>query len=302
MSILEIQNVSKSFGRFKAVDKVSFTVQAGQIHGLLGPNGAGKTTTIRMIMNIILPDEGHIRLFGQAMNEELKTKIGYLPEERGIYPKMRVRELLVFLGELHGISRSLARLKSQQWLQKLEIGHTENKKVEELSKGMQQKLQFIGTILHDPELLILDEPFSGLDPVNVNLLKDIMLDFKAQGKAIVFSTHMMDAAERLCDEIVMIDHGKKVLDGSLSAIKNQYGKDAIHIEYKGDGNYLKKADIIHKLDDYGNYAELELKEGVSLNAFFSDAIKHLEVIKIDTRKSSLNEIFISLAGEGEDHE
>jgi len=244
MSILEIKNISKSFNGFKAVDDVSFEVNTGRVYGILGPNGAGKTTTIRMIMNILMPDSGTILLFDQEMKDALKSKIGYLPEERGLYPKMKVRELMIFMGELHGLNTSDAKSKTDFWLEKMEISEKAENKVEELSKGMQQKLQIISTIIHDPQLIILDEPFSGLDPVNVNLVKNIMIELKEQNKAIMLSTHMMEAAEKLCDEVLMINKGKKVLDGELKKIQTEYGKNSIHLEFDGDGKFIQSLPMV----------------------------------------------------------
>ncbi len=296
MALLEVEHITKSYGSFKAVDDVSFTVEAGKIYGMLGPNGAGKTTTIRMIMNILVPDSGHIRLFNQPISEESKARIGYLPEERGLYQKMKIYDLLTFFAELHGLSGNTAKQNVLHWLARLEISNWADNKVEELSKGMQQKLQFIATILHNPDLVILDEPFSGLDPVNVNLLKEIMLEFKEAGKTIIFSTHMMDAAEKLCDDILMINKGKKVLDGPIHDIRAQYGKNSMRLEYTGDGNVLKSITGIERLLDYGNYADVELNEGFSGNDFLKEILPFLQVNSFSTRQSSLNEIFLQLAG------
>lgn len=298
MVLLEVKNISKAFGDFKAVDGVSFTVEQGHIYGMLGPNGAGKTTTIRMVMNILIPDSGDIRLFGEAMNDGLKAKIGYLPEERGLYQKMKVRELLIFLGELHGLAAYLAKQKAEEWLEKLELGDRAENKVEELSKGMQQKLQFISSIIHEPELIILDEPFSGLDPVNVNLFKNIMLEFKAQGKAIMFSTHMMEAAEKLCDEILMINCGKKVLDGSLQSIQSHHGKNSLHMEFDGDGANLKSLPMIQEFNQFSNYVEVQLKDGIKPNEFLKLALEQVQITKMEAHKSSLTEIFLKLVGKG----
>jgi len=302
MAILEVEKISKSFGALKAVNEVSFSVEQGHIYGLLGPNGAGKTTAIRMIMNILIPDAGRIALFGQNMNDRLKNKIGYLPEERGVYPKMKVLDLLVFMGELHGLSAKSAAEEAGVWLERFELSSRAENKVEELSKGNQQKLQFISTIIHNPELIILDEPFSGLDPVNVNVLREIMLNIKEQGKAIIFSTHVMEAAEKLCDEILMINNGLKVLDGPLTDIQNRHGKNSFHLEYRGNGEALKQLSGVRRLNDFGNYAEIQLQDGVSANAFLKQIVDQVEIIGLQTRKSSLNEIFIELAGGGNDHE
>lgn len=302
MAILQVQHIFKSFGKLTAVDDVSFSVDGGHVYGLLGPNGAGKTTTIRMIMNIIVPDSGSIRLFDKKMNDALKHNVGYLPEERGVYPKMKVRNLLVFIGELHGLSHKQALESTSYWLERFELNERALDKVQELSKGNQQKLQFINTVIHDPQFIILDEPFSGLDPVNVNLLKEIILEFKSKNKAIIFSTHQMETAEKLCDEILMIDKGRKVLDGDLQEIQNQYGKNSFQIEYEGDGQFMKNLSAVRKFDDFGNYAEIQLNDNISPNDFLRQILDKIQIISLQSRKSSLNEIFIQLAGGGKDEE
>ncbi len=296
MSILEISNISKSYVDFKAVDDVSFSVNSGSIYGMLGPNGAGKTTTIRMIMNIIIPDKGDITIFGDKMTDQMKNRIGYLPEERGLYPKMTVLDILIFFGELQGMKKNETIEKSKYWLNKLEISEWESNKVEELSKGMQQKIQFIATIMHDPEIVILDEPFSGLDPINVQLLKNIILDLKKEGKAILFSTHMMDTAEKICDEILLINKSKKVLDGDLLEIKKEHGTNSIQIEYDGDGQFIKNLSEIISFDDYGNYLEVKLEPSFSTQEFLKLLVDKIEVRRFQTMESSLNDIFIEIAG------
>ena len=300
MPILQVKNIFKSFGKLIAVDDVSFSVDKGHVYGLLGPNGAGKTTTIRMIMNIIVPDSGSILLFDRKMNDALKQTVGYLPEERGVYPKMKVRDLLVFIGEMHGLTYKQAQKNSSYWLERFELNNRADDKIEELSKGNQQKLQFINAIIHDPQFIILDEPFSGLDPVNVNLLKEIILEFKNKNKGIIFSTHQMETAEKLCDEILMINRGKKVLDGDLLKIQNQYGKNSFQIEYEGDGRFMSELSSVRNYDDFGNYAEIQLKENISPNDFLKQIIDKIQIISLQSRKSSLNEIFIQLAGGGRD--
>ncbi len=296
MAILEVAGISKQYGNLTAVDQVSFSVKRGQVYGMLGPNGAGKTTTIRMIMNIILPDSGSIKLFDESLTDALKSKIGYLPEERGLYPKMKVERLLHFLGELNGMSPASARQKTNEWLERFDLSSSRDKKVQELSKGMQQKLQFISTIMHDPELIILDEPFSGLDPVNVNMVKNIMLEMKEKGKAIMLSTHMMETAEKLCDQVLMINKGEKVLDGNLAEIQKTYGKNAVNLSYNGDGTFIKNLPFVKKVDDYGQYIEVELNDGSKPNQLLKEILDKVEVNSMQTQKSSLNEIFISLAG------
>jgi len=226
---IELSRVSKSFGKFRAVDDLSFVVPRGTVFGLLGPNGAGKTTTIRMTMNITAPDSGDIRILGHPMDRKTQEQIGYLPEERGLYRRMKVLDHLLFLAAIKGVSREDAKKRIAEWLDKMELRPWLNKKVDELSKGMQQKIQFIATIVHDPEVLILDEPFSGLDPINVNLIRNFLLEFRAGGKTIVFSTHVLEQAEKLCDHICLITKSKKVLDGDLKELKRRYAGNVIRL-------------------------------------------------------------------------
>lgn len=298
MTILEVNGISKSFNGVQAVKDVSFKIEPGQIHGILGPNGAGKTTTIRMIMNILVPDSGSIRLFDQSLNEGLKHKIGYLPEERGLYQKMKVKDLIYFMAELHKMELAKAKEKCDYWLDKMQLSIKAESKVEELSKGMQQKIQIISTIIHEPDLLIFDEPFSGLDPVNVNLIKNIMIELKEQNKAIMFSTHMMDAAEKLCDEVIMINNGEKILDGNLEKIRKEYGKNSIQVEFEGDGKFIKSLPIISKCDYYSNYVELELNDSCTTNELLTALIDKIKINEVKSQSSSLNEIFIALADGG----
>lgn len=299
MSILEVNNIYKKYGDYYAVKDVSFNVGNGNVYGILGPNGAGKTTTIRMIMNIIQPDTGKISLFGKHMNDGLKSKIGYLPEERGLYKKMKCIDVLIFLGELHEMGRTAAKESALIWLDKFHLSDNKNNRVDELSKGMQQKLQIIATIMHSPDLIILDEPFSGLDPVNLNLVKDIIVDLKKEGKAIMFSTHMMDSAEKLCDDILMINKGSKVMDGKLNDILNQHGKNSIQIEFNGNENVFKSSKLLDKVESYPNYVEVELKGQYSANDLLKEVLDKVDIISVKTRNTSLNEIFLELAGGSE---
>jgi ABC-2 type transport system ATP-binding protein len=221
-SAISLSGVVKRYGKFTAVDHIDLDVPRGVTFGLLGPNGAGKTTTIRMIMNITRPDEGRILVLGEPMNEKLQERIGYLPEERGLYRKMRVVDQLLFLGEIKGVDKDTAMKRLSPWIDSMDLRPWLMKKTEELSKGMQQKVQFLGTLVHDPDILILDEPFSGLDPMNVILLKDFLAEFKRQGKTVIFSTHVLEQAERLCDRIALLYRSKKLLDGTVREIKELY--------------------------------------------------------------------------------
>ena len=226
---IELQDVSKYFGKFPAVDALSLSVPQGVVYGLLGPNGAGKTTTIRMVMNITAADSGEIRVLGSPMTRETQNRIGYLPEERGLYRKMKVVDHLFFLAAIKEVPRETARQRVAEWADKLELKPWLKKKVDELSKGMQQKVQFIATVIHDPEILILDEPFSGLDPINTAIIKEYLSDFRKRGKTIVFSTHVLEQAEKLCDEICLLARSKKILEGNLRDLKRRFSKDLLHL-------------------------------------------------------------------------
>jgi ABC-2 type transport system ATP-binding protein len=292
MRVLEVKSISKSFGDLRAVDNISFFMEEGSVFGLLGPNGAGKTTTIRMIMNIIIPDSGNVMVMGENNSKNTMNYIGYLPEERGIYRKMKVGEVLIFLSELKSMNRHEAKKQIDYWLKRLDLIDWKKKKIEELSKGMQQKLQFIATILHKPKLLILDEPFLGLDPINTNLIKEIILEMKKQGTTIIFSTHLMDSAEKLCDEIMLINKGKNILSGKLSDIKKGFGKKNIHLEYDGKDDFLTSSEMIKKFDNFGNYVEVQLKKDTNSQDFLNEIVNSIAIKKFEIVEPSLNDIFI----------
>ena len=296
MNALEIEGISKKFGDFYAVKKLSFEIPSGTIYGLLGPNGAGKTTTIRMVMSIIIPDEGSIKVLNRRMDEEMKERVGYLPEDRGLYPKMKVGELLLFLAEIKGLKSSEARKEIDFWLERFDLSDWKSKKVEELSRGMQQKLQFIVTVIHQPELIILDEPFSGLDPVNTKLLKDIMLEMKEKGRTIVFSTHRMEQVEMICDNICLINKAERVLEGNLSQIKKQYGKNTVVLDYDGEANFIKNFPEIEKIDDYGKFMEIRLKEKSSPQDLLPKLVGKISINKYEVKEPTLNAIFIEKVG------
>ena len=297
--ILELNSLVKEFDKKKAVDNISFSLNRGEILGLLGPNGAGKTTTIRMIMNIIVPDSGEIKILGKNFNENLKNKIGYLPEERGLYRKLKVMDTIEFFGELKGMKTNDIKNKAEVLLAKFNLLDYKDKKVEELSKGMAQKLQIIITIIHSPELLILDEPFSGLDPVNIEMVKDIILEKKKEGVSIIFSTHLMDFAEKLVDNVVMINKGKKVLDGELTEIKSQFGKRFVKINYEGDSAFLSSLPYIQSFKDYGNEIEIELKNIEDKDKLLKDISSKFSINSFILTEPSLNNIFIRKVKEGE---
>ena len=295
---LLLNGLVKDFDGKRAVDQISFTARKGEILGLLGPNGAGKTTTIRMIMNIIAPDQGTIEILGRPFSEKMKENIGYLPEERGLYRKMKVMDILVFLGELKGLKANMIRERSRLLLQKFDLDHYEQKKVEELSKGMAQKLQIIATILHEPELLILDEPFSGLDPLNIELVTRILLEKKKEGVSIILSTHLMEYAEKIVDSVVMISQGRKVLDGKLTEIKAQYGRKFIHIEYEGDVTFMSGLDYVKGYKDYGREMEIELIDLADKNRLLKELSARISLNAFQLTEPSLQHIFIRKVNEG----
>lgn len=295
---LLLNGLVKDFDGKRAVDRISFTARKGEILGLLGPNGAGKTTTIRMIMNIIAPDQGTIEILGRPFSEKMKDNIGYLPEERGLYRKLKVMDVLVFLGELKGLKADMIRERSRRLLQQFDLDQYAQKKVEELSKGMAQKLQIIATILHEPELLILDEPFSGLDPLNIELVTRILLEKKKEGVAIILSTHLMEYAEKIVDSVVMIDQGRKVLDGKLTEIKARYGKKFIRIEYEGDGAFIATLDYIKSCKDYGREMEIELNDLADKNRLLKELSARISLNAFQLTEPSLQHIFIRKVNEG----
>jgi ABC-2 type transport system ATP-binding protein len=290
--VIEVQHLTKRYGPFTAVDDVTFTVERGEILGFLGPNGAGKTSTIRMMMRITFPDEGNIRILGDDLRAANLDRVGYLPEERGLYKKMRLGDQLIFFGELHGLSRHDARQRAGAWLERLGLLDRVLRPVEELSKGMQQKVQFIATILHEPELLILDEPFSGLDPVNANLLKDIILEYHRRGHTIIFSTHQMDTVEKLCDHICLINRGRVILQGTLSSVKQQYGKNGVSLRFSGDGAFLKSLPGVASFQDNGKELFLRLNDGVDPATVLDAARGRVAVTRFELAEPSVYDIFI----------
>lgn len=301
MYALEVKNLCKSFGSIKAVDNASFTVPEGSIFGLIGRNGAGKTTTIRMMMNIYLPDSGEVTLRGAKVGQEFKDKVGYLPEERGLYKKMKVIETLLFFAEIKGKSGRAIEKKANEYLKRFDLYDRRLTKVEELSKGNQQKIQFIATVLHDPDFIILDEPFSGLDPINTNLLREIIMEKKNEGKVIILSTHLMDFAEKMCDHLAMIDHGKVILQGSLTDIKAKYSQRNVSIVHDGDLSFLIGNPMIEKLSDFGNSTGIRVREQKNTQDLLKLLIdKDVNIKKFDANDISLQDIFVELAGKEED--
>lgn len=294
MKILKVDSISKKFGTYKAVDNISFEVEEGKIFGLLGPNGAGKTTIIRMITNIIAPDSGSIKIFDNDMNSSQQNYIGYLPEERGLYKKVKVIEQLEYFGRLKGLSKSEANKRAQYWLNKVGANGWENKKIQELSKGMAQKIQFVSTVMHDPKFMIFDEPFSGFDPINTELLKNILLEMKSNGKTIILSTHQMFQVEQLCDEVFMINKGKSVLYGNLREIKKNYGKNHLIIEFSGSGKFIKELDPKKIVDYSENRVEIRISDYDEAQVILKNALEGNEITKFIIDEPSLNEIFIDI--------
>ncbi len=291
---VQLQNVRKCYDEFVAVDNLTLSIRPGGIYGLLGPNGAGKTSTIRMIMGIIVPDAGQITIFGEPLSRAHMDQFGYLPEERGLYKKMKVLDHLVFLGQLKGMSAAEATKRANTWCERFEFTAWIGKKVEELSKGMQQKVQFIAAVLHDPRLIIMDEPFTGLDPANAVVLKDVLLEMAKSGKTILLSTHRMDQVERLCQSICLINHGRAVLEGDLNQIKARYGRRNVQIKYEGDARFLQDANLVQSFNNYGNYVEIHLAPGADSQELLRLASANARLDKFELMEPSLEEIFIDV--------
>jgi ABC-2 type transport system ATP-binding protein len=289
---IELEGVSKAFGRFKAVDDLSFRVPRGAMFGLLGPNGAGKTTTIRMIMSITAPDSGRIQILGHSMDRRTQNRIGYLPEERGLYRKMKVIDHLYFLAAITVVSRDGARQRIQGWLEKMELKPWLNKKVDELSKGMQQKIQFISTIVHDPDILILDEPFSGLDPLNVALMRDYFLEFRGRGKTIIFCTHVLEQAEKLCDEIILMARSKKILEGSVKELKRRNSAGLLKIAVNASLADVHSLPGVATAKAQDGQFVVELQPGVNQRDFLKRALDLHTVEAFSQKEPDLEEIYI----------
>ncbi len=296
MNAILLDKVCKFFGEVRAVDNLSVQVPVGSIYGFLGPNGAGKTTTIRIIMNIIRQDSGHIEIFGDGSIEQTKTRIGYMPEERGLYRKMTVRKVLAYFGAIKGMTNEQLANRIPFWLERIDLPNWADKKVEELSRGMHQKLQFAVTVINDPELLILDEPFSGLDPLNQELLKDIILEMRDEGKTIIFSTHVMHEAEKLCDSILLINRGKAVLDGRLDHIRSQHRSHSLSVELEGDTTFIKTLPIVTKVEPQGNRLEITLAENADSQQLLRALLDNVRVQAFEMKVPSLHEIFVNLVG------
>lgn len=297
MAVIEVKGINKSFGETVAVKDVSFEVTRGRIFGLLGPNGAGKTTAIRMINHILIPDSGSITINGIEVSPETQRMVGYMPEERGLYKKMKVGDQLIYLAQLKGLSHSKAKEAISYWLERFEASNWYNKTVGELSKGMSQKIQFIATIAHEPDIYIFDEPFSGLDPINSEMLKEIVLELRDKGKTVLFSTHRMEQVEQMCDEICLFNNGRTVLKGNLREIKSSFGKNTINLEFQGDPNFLDQLENVRINNRSKNFAEIRVLNGQDMQPILKTAMEHAEIYKFERVEPSLTEIFISTVGE-----
>ncbi len=296
MDAVLLNSLQKSFGEVRAVSNLSVTVPQASVYGFLGPNGAGKTTTLRMIMNIIRPDSGQVRIFGDCPVEQAKSRIGYMPEERGLYRKMTVAKVLSFFGAIKGLSRTELSGRVSKWLRRVELTDWAAKKVEELSRGMHQKLQFAVTAINEPELLILDEPFAGLDPLNTDLIKAIMLEMRDEGKTIIFSTHVMHEAEKLCDSILLINKGRAILDDSLAHIKSQRSSHIISAELEGDTDFIEKLSIVKAVKSEGDSFEITLAGNADTQQLLKVLVERLRVQRFEVKVPSLHEIFVDLVG------
>jgi len=296
---LIVEHISKSFAQFRAVDDLSMQVKEGSIFGFLGANGAGKTTTMRMILDILRPDSGQITWDGKNVNEIPRNMLGYLPEERGLYPKMRVDEQLLFLAQLNGLSKQAAKTALDEWLERFQINANRKKKIEELSKGNQQKVQFLATILHDPEILVMDEPFSGLDPVNANILKEAFLEMHRRGKTIIFSTHQLEQVEELCQDVVIINKGQSVVQGNVQEIKRQHGRNVIRLKLDDDleALWLDTLQGVRVDKRRRDYIEMHMEVGFNPNRIVEAALQHNARISLfELVEPSLTDIFIEAVG------
>jgi ABC-2 type transport system ATP-binding protein len=294
MNAVEIEHVTKTFGDHVAVDDLSLEVPAGTVYGFIGPNGSGKTTTLRMIMRILHPDTGVTRVLGETALGAATDRVGYLPEERGLYKQMRVRELLRFYAELKGFRNSRAAIDT--WLKHMDLADWADKKIQALSKGMAQKVQFIAAVVSRPELVLLDEPFSGLDPVNTEVLREAVLDLKRGGATVIFSTHDMAVAEKMCDFIFMIYQGRKVLDGTLASIQDRFGQDTVRVRLEGDGAALGDLPGVVKVTDFGHWRELRLGHGVDPQQLLAALMTRGRVSHFELAHPTLHDIFVRIAG------
>jgi ABC-2 type transport system ATP-binding protein len=294
--MIELRSVTRSFGRLRAVDGLSFAAREGEIFGLLGPNGAGKSTTIKMIMNILAPDSGTILFNGTPLKETDKDLIGYLPEERGLYRRVRINEMLLYLASLKNAARAAAERSLDDWLARFELTSWKTSRPEALSRGMALKVQFIAAVLHDPQFLLLDEPFSGLDPVSTDVLREAIIELAGRGKTILFSTHNMEVAERLCSRLLVIDHGREVLSGSLADIKTRHGRNTVTVEFDGAIDFDSLSGLVRNATRFPRWAEMELIEGASHQDVLRCLLEQVSVRRFEVASPSLHKIFVNLIG------
>lgn len=292
--LIELNSVTKSYDGITAVDGISFATEKGKIFGLIGPNGAGKTTIIRMIMNIIAPDTGEISFEGKLLGEEDKDRIGYLPEERGLYKKNTVHEILLYFGRLKNAPDTKLEERIDYWLQYFSLQEWKDRKIEELSKGMAQKIQFISAVAHDPDILFFDEPFSGLDPVSTDQLREAISSLASQGKTILFSTHIMDQAEKICSDILLIDHGQQILYGPVKEIKDRFGKRTVSIEFTGDASFVRGLPQVERLIEYPQFLEISLTADADADSLLCELAGRISIRKFEVSSPSLHNIFVSL--------
>ncbi len=292
--MLVVKNLTKKYKNVVAVNNLSFTVNEGKIFGLLGPNGAGKTTTIRTVLNIIKPTSGEISFYNRSISSNFFNEIGYLPEERGLYKKSRVKEVILYFAVLKNMSHAEAQKQSDYWLNKLGINQYKDNRIEELSKGNQQKVQFIISVIHNPKLLILDEPFTGFDPINQQLIRETILSFVSEGKLIILSTHLMDTAEKMCSEILLLNRGKEVCSGSLSQLKKSFGGNMVELGFEGSNEAINKLSYVKSVDNYNNYAEIQLEDSVEPYIFLRDIADKIKVNHFRIIEPTLNKIFIDM--------
>jgi ABC-2 type transport system ATP-binding protein len=289
---IALQGISKTFAGHVAVSDLSLEVPRGSVFGLLGPNGAGKTTTLRMVMDILGPDAGEIEILGRPADRAARDRIGYMPEERGLYPRMVLEEQLVFMAAIKGVPRREAERRLAPWLERLGLSDWRRRRTNELSKGMQQKAQFIATVLHEPDVLIMDEPMSGLDPVGMDVMRDVMLDLRRRGTTIVLSSHQMDTVERLCDRVALINRGEKILDGAVSEVKARHGRNTVVLAYEGDGSFIDSLPGVARVTDFGQYVEVRLSDGTDPQPLLREATSRLRLRRFEVVEPSLHDIFV----------
>jgi ABC-2 type transport system ATP-binding protein len=296
-----LRGVGKAFSGHVAVKDLSLEVPRGSVFGLLGPNGAGKTTTLRMVMDILAPDTGTIEILGRPADRASRDRIGYMPEERGLYPRMVLEEQLVFMAAIKGMARREAAARLGPWLQRFGLADWRRRKVNELSRGMQQKAQFVATVLHEPEVLIMDEPMSGLDPVGMDDMREAMLELRRRGATIVLSSHQMEAVERLCDRVALINRGEKVLDGSVAEVKSRYGTNTVALAFEGDGSFIETLPGVAGVSDHGQYVEVRLHDGADAQPLLREAAGRLRIRRFEIVEPSLHDIFVeTVKGSGEE--